>query len=237
VSKYFWGSSTVRSHVFRATTPTFFKRAVSIISIKQKQSCLRNGNCKSAPSCKSLLCTTRRFVPSSVSFPPPSPLGQPYDYGVLHISLCNTVYDPNPTNVSSSARPSPFKLNNHRPLTHHLIYASTACLLVPSSHKLTKIFLSQTLTTLHNLTASLFGVGAGILGLESYSGFIFYLIFSLLTSALVYAFRVRPGLVQDGNGGVDRYFGGSMELWTGGLLEGLSGFVLTWTLFYGLVRA
>jgi hypothetical protein len=101
--------------------------------------------------------------------------------------------------------------------------------------------LSQTLTTLHNLTASLFGVGAGILGLESYPGFLFYLFFTLLTSALVYAFRVRPGIIQEteshGTSGIERYFRGSMELWTGGLIEGLSGFVLTWTLFYGLVRA
>jgi len=98
---------------------------------------------------------------------------------------------------------------------------------------------TKTLTTLHNLTASLFGIGAGILGLESYPGFLFYLFFSLLTSALVYAFRVRPAIIQDRSGGADMkmFFRGSMELWTGGLLEGLSGFVLTWTLFYGLVRA
>jgi ER membrane protein complex subunit 6 len=94
----------------------------------------------------------------------------------------------------------------------------------------------QTLTTLRNLTASLFGVGAGILGLESYPGFLFYLAFSLLTSALVYIFRVRPTAIP-GGAGMKTYFRGSMELWTGGLLEGLSGFVLTWTLFYGLVRA
>jgi hypothetical protein len=48
---------------------------------------------------------------------------------------------------------------------------------------------------------------------------------------------VRPGKSLDGEGGADRYFRGSMELWTGGLVEGLSGFVLTWTLFYGLVSA
>jgi hypothetical protein len=72
--------------------------------------------------------------------------------------------------------------------------------------------------------------------LESYLGFLFYLTFSLLTNILVYALRVRPGFVQD-NAGLGRYFRGSMELWTGGLVEGLSGFVLTWTLFYGLVRA
>ena len=94
----------------------------------------------------------------------------------------------------------------------------------------------QTVTTLRNLTASLFGIGAGILGLESYPGFLFYLAFSLLTSGLVYAFRVRPTAIR-GGAGMKTYFRGSMELWTGGLLEGLSGFVLTWTLFYGLVRA
>jgi len=98
---------------------------------------------------------------------------------------------------------------------------------------------TKTLTTLHNLTASLFGIGAGILGLESYPGFLFYVFFSLITSALVYALRVRPAIIKDPSGGADmeRYFRGSMELWTGGLVEGLSGFVLTWTLFYGLVRS
>jgi len=100
---------------------------------------------------------------------------------------------------------------------------------------------TKVLTTLHNLTASLFGVGAGILGLESYPGFLFYFFFSLLTSLLVYAFRVRPGIIKEAqsgrSSGMQRYFRGGMEFWTGGLIEGLSGFVLTWTLFYGLVRA
>ena len=49
---------------------------------------------------------------------------------------------------------------------------------------------------------------------------------------------MRPALLTgDGGEGMERYFRGSMEFWTGGLVEGLSGFVLTWTLFYGLVRA
>jgi len=90
---------------------------------------------------------------------------------------------------------------------------------------------TKTLTTLHNLTASLFGIGAGILGLESYPGFLFYLVFSLLTSLLVYLFRVRP------KGDTGMFFMGPVQLWTGGLMDGLSGFVLTWTLAYGLVRA
>lgn len=94
---------------------------------------------------------------------------------------------------------------------------------------------TKTLATLHNLTASLFGVAAGILGLESYPGFLFYIFFTLLTSALVYVFRIAPHMSKDTMG--DRYFRGAWEFWSGGLVEGLSGFVLTWTLFYGLVRA
>ena len=55
-----------------------------------------------------------------------------------------------------------------------------------------------------------------------------------MTSSLVYALRIQG----KGKGeGLSRYFRGSMEFWTGGLVEGLTGFVLTWTLFYGLVRA
>ena len=37
---------------------------------------------------------------------------------------------------------------------------------------------SQTLSNLQSLTASIFGAAAGILGLESYSGFLFYFIFT-----------------------------------------------------------
>jgi hypothetical protein len=51
---------------------------------------------------------------------------------------------------------------------------------------------SKTLYNLQSLTASLFGVSAGILGLESYSGFLFYLAFSLLTVFLFYLVRVAP---------------------------------------------
>jgi hypothetical protein len=88
------------------------------------------------------------------------------------------------------------------------------------------------LTQLHNLTSSLLGIGAGVLGLESYPGFAFYLFFSLLVKALLYAFRIAPG-----RKGTETYFQSSWGVWTAGLIDGLSGFVLTWTLFYGLVRA
>lgn len=88
----------------------------------------------------------------------------------------------------------------------------------------------QTISNIRSLTASLFGVASGILGLESYQGFLFYLVGSLLVSVLIYAFLAerRPR----------RYFSSPVqELWAGELVGGLSSFVLTWTLFYGLVRA
>ncbi|OBT62993.1 hypothetical protein VE03_07628 [Pseudogymnoascus sp. 23342-1-I1] len=93
----------------------------------------------------------------------------------------------------------------------------------------------QTLANLHNLTASLLGIAAGILGLESYPGFLFYALLTFLTSALVYVFRVRSTAAAELD--TTRYFISGWTLWTGGLIDGLSGFVLTWTLVYGLVRA
>ncbi|KAJ4295966.1 hypothetical protein N0V88_004668 [Collariella sp. IMI 366227] len=98
---------------------------------------------------------------------------------------------------------------------------------------------SKTLYNLQSLTASLFGVSAGILGLESYAGFLFYIVFSLLTAVLFYMLRVAPTSLAAGKPVLDtsRYFKGSFEFWAGGLMNGLAGFILTWTLFYGLVRA
>jgi ER membrane protein complex subunit 6 len=88
------------------------------------------------------------------------------------------------------------------------------------------------------LSASLFGVTAGILGLESYSGFLLYIVLSLITTVLFYIIKVAPDSLSEGRPILDtsRFFRGAMEFWTGGIFSGLSGFVLTWTLFYGLVR-
>lgn len=94
---------------------------------------------------------------------------------------------------------------------------------------------TKTLQQLNNLVASLIGIGAGILGLESYPGFLFYAVFTLLTSALVYLLRVQGGDAKQS--GLGAYFVSGWTLWTGGLVDGLSGFILTWTLVYGLVRA
>ena len=88
----------------------------------------------------------------------------------------------------------------------------------------------QVVSNIRNLTASLFGVAAGTLGLESYPGFIFYLVGTLIVSLLVFVFRAE--------GKPSEYFHQPLgDLWGGDVLSGLSSFVLTWTLFYGLVRA
>ncbi|GAO15305.1 uncharacterized protein UV8b_04873 [Ustilaginoidea virens] len=98
---------------------------------------------------------------------------------------------------------------------------------------------TKVLSNLQSLTASLFGVTAGTLGLESYHGFLFYIASSILAALLFYGFKVAPGSLAEGRPllSAGRYFTGSFELWTGGIFNGLSGFILTWTLFYGLVRA
>ncbi|KAI1849244.1 hypothetical protein JX265_008655 [Neoarthrinium moseri] len=98
---------------------------------------------------------------------------------------------------------------------------------------------TKALSNIQSLTASIFGVAAGILGLESYSGFLFYLIFSILTTMLFYTVRVAPTSLKSGLGPFDtsRYFRTQYEFWTGGIFGGLAGYILTWTLFYGLVRA
>lgn len=66
-----------------------------------------------------------------------------------------------------------------------------------------------------------------------------YLIFSLITTFIFYALKVAPESLSEGRSFLDtgRFYRGAFDFWIGGLLNGLSGFVLTWTLFYGLVRA
>ncbi|KAK4043685.1 hypothetical protein C8A01DRAFT_12800 [Parachaetomium inaequale] len=102
---------------------------------------------------------------------------------------------------------------------------------------------SRTLNNLQSLTASLFGISAGVLGLESYAGFLYYVALSLLTAVLFYVVRVAPTSLASGGKGkkapldTSRYFRGAYDFWAGGLMNGFAGFVLTWTLFYGLVRA
>ncbi|KAH8177723.1 rab5-interacting protein (Rab5ip) domain-containing protein [Sarocladium implicatum] len=98
---------------------------------------------------------------------------------------------------------------------------------------------TKSLANVHSLSASLFGVTAGIVGLESYHGFFLYLILSVITTVLYYVLKVAPDSIAEGRKPLDtgRYYRGALDFWTGGIFSGLSGFVLTWTLFYGLVRA
>jgi len=89
---------------------------------------------------------------------------------------------------------------------------------------------TQVVSNIRQLTASLFGVAAGTLGLESYPGFLFYFLGTLLVSILIFAVRAE--------GKPSAYFYRPLgDLWGGEVFGGLSSFVLTWTLFYGLVRA
>ncbi|KXJ95959.1 Rab5-interacting protein-domain-containing protein [Microdochium bolleyi] len=98
---------------------------------------------------------------------------------------------------------------------------------------------NKVLSNLQSLLGSIFGASAGILGLESYSGFLFYFVFTILTTVLFYALRVAPTSLKSGLGPMDisRYYRSRYEFWLGGLFGGLPGYILTWTLFYGLVRA
>ncbi|KAF1808634.1 hypothetical protein P152DRAFT_405038, partial [Eremomyces bilateralis CBS 781.70] len=92
---------------------------------------------------------------------------------------------------------------------------------------------TKTIDNIRALTSSLFGVGAGALGLSSYAGFLFYLVGSLIVSTLIFVLRA-----EGPKGGADKYFYNIWTgLWLGDLMGGLMGFVLTWTLVYGLVVA
>jgi len=73
-------------------------------------------------------------------------------------------------------------------------------------------------------------VAAGTLGLESYPGFIFYLLGTALVSALIYALKTD----RNPKG---YFYSPRSDLWIGDMFGGLMSFVLTWTLFYGLCKA
>lgn len=96
---------------------------------------------------------------------------------------------------------------------------------------------TKTLTNIQSLGATVFGVCAGILGLESYTGFIFYFVFYFILTGLFYLIRVMPSSSSAGLSFLDvsRYYRSNMEFWMGGIFGGLPNYVLTWTLFYGIV--
>ncbi|KAL1311566.1 hypothetical protein AAFC00_001684 [Neodothiora populina] len=89
---------------------------------------------------------------------------------------------------------------------------------------------ARTVSNIRSLTASLFGVAAGTLGLESLPGFLFYAIGTIIVSLLIFVTRTEAN--------PKGFFHSPIaDLWIGDAFGGLMSFVLTWTLFYGLVRA
>jgi len=72
------------------------------------------------------------------------------------------------------------------------------------------------------------GLGAGILALSAWHGFLFYLIgYMAVTAAL---------LVKNGNLAGTEYWRSGYEVWSQEVFSGLLSFVLSWTLSYALVH-
>ena len=125
------------------------------------------------------------------------------------------------------------KVGLHHGHLYHQIQ-SRVRISVTKSTSLTRRILTphngQVITQLRSLTASLFGIACGILGLESYYGFAFYLFFTTFTSLLIWALMCK--------GRQGDYFQNPLsELWSGDLMGSALGFVLFWTAGYGIVRA
>lgn len=55
---------------------------------------------------------------------------------------------------------------------------------------------------------------------------------------MFYGLQVAPESLEEGRPllSTGRYFTSAFDFWTSGIFNGLPGFILTWTLFYGLVR-
>jgi len=108
----------------------------------------------------------------------------------------------------------------------------------------------QTLSNIRSISGLLLGISAGVLGLESTTGFLFYLASSCVISLLVHFIlaRGRPekyfaGSTSTGSRGDEGRKGGNgsgawREIWLGGGLftEALSGFVLGWAGIGALIR-
>lgn len=94
----------------------------------------------------------------------------------------------------------------------------------------TKQSLTQSIQHVRNVSSLAIGIGAGILHLESYYGFLFFAIASTVVSVLLYTVSSK------GNPGF--YFIKPVkQLFWDDIFTGMSSFVLMWTLFYELVDA
>ncbi|XP_074650702.1 ER membrane protein complex subunit 6-like [Tubulanus polymorphus] len=74
---------------------------------------------------------------------------------------------------------------------------------------------------------ALAGCTAGIMGLTSLYGFIFYFITSFMLSVMLF---LKAGSQWS------KFFRSRIELFTGGLLGGLFTYILFWTFLYGMVH-
>lgn len=72
------------------------------------------------------------------------------------------------------------------------------------------------------------GCVAGILGMEGFSGFLFFFVSCMATSSMLCA---RMGSVT-----MSDYFAKPYQVWTEGLTEGLMSYILFWTLLFDLVH-
>jgi len=107
---------------------------------------------------------------------------------------------------------------------------------------------TRMLSNLRSISSLFLGIAAGILGLESLNGFLFYFISQQLISSLFYLLLVEgetesyfAGTVVKGAGGKSgegKRVGAWKDVWLGGGLftEGLSGFVLGWAGVGGVIR-
>lgn len=111
----------------------------------------------------------------------------------------------------------------------------------------------QTVSRIRSSTSLVLGVAAGILGLESQYGFLFYFICQTFISLLIHFLLAdgKPGLYFAGSGaaqdvddpdstsegkGKER-LGAWREIWlSSAVFEGLSGFVLGWAGVGGVIR-
>ena len=71
------------------------------------------------------------------------------------------------------------------------------------------------------------GMAAGIMGLTSFAGFIFFIFFSIVLSAIL---SMKAGRDWD------KYFTTRRQLWFDGMLGGMFTYILVWTFLYGLVH-
>eukprot|EP01130_Rhizamoeba_saxonica_P006482 TRINITY_DN2579_c0_g1_i1.p1 TRINITY_DN2579_c0_g1~~TRINITY_DN2579_c0_g1_i1.p1 ORF type:complete len:118 (-),score=12.76 TRINITY_DN2579_c0_g1_i1:38-391(-) len=77
------------------------------------------------------------------------------------------------------------------------------------------------------VTSLIGGIGAGILGLTGWTGFLFYFVLALIVSLLVAA---------KGNFQLELYFVDTSAIFSHGLFYGVLTFIMFWTLSYDVVH-